>query len=389
MVHIAFFAPKGPGHVNPMLGLATELVRRGHRVTFAAPEVFAERIEETGAEYVPAPSTWSRSAGAVPQMHGKEFVRAMGMLLGETKVVHASQVNREAPDLVVHDGPLAWWGRMLARQWGVPAVETWPNLVSNKHWSLHHDYTTFNALSPRFLLMILRIGRYLKSQGITDVGSFLQGTGAADRLVMLPRAFQYEGDTFREGYRFVGPGLTGRAFQSDWSPPSDAPVVLVSLGTSYNDRPDFYRMVAQSAADLPWQVVMAIGATDPADLGVLPPNVEVHPQVPQLAVLRHASVFVTHAGMGGTMEGLDAGVPMVALPQMAEQRANADRVQALGLGLALDPEQLDTDNLWKAVGRVADDPAVRERLAWMRGEISEAGGAHAAADAVEEVLERR
>src|SRR5690606_35308162 len=38
MAQIAFFAPMGPGHVNPMLGLAAALVRRGHDVTFAAPE---------------------------------------------------------------------------------------------------------------------------------------------------------------------------------------------------------------------------------------------------------------------------------------------------------------------------------------------------------------
>lgn len=389
MAQIAFFGPMGPGHVNPMLGPAAELVRRGHDVTFAAPEVFAERISETDAEYVPAPTTWAGGATTVPQMHGRELVRAMNLLLAETKVVHAALADRPAPDLVVHDGPLAWWGRLLARQWGVLAVETWPNLVSNEHWSMHHDYTKFNPLSPGFLLMLLRVGRYLKSQGTGDVGAFLQGTDAAARLVLLPRAFQYEGDTFGEGYRFVGPGLTERAFQSDWSPTSDAPVVLVSLGTSYNDRPEFYRMVAQSARGLPWQVVMAIGRTDPAALGELPDNVEIHAQVPQLAVLRRASVFVTHAGMGGTMEGLSFGVPLVALPQMAEQRANADRIQGLGLGLALDPEHLGADTLWKAVARVAEDAGVRERLEWMRGEIEAAGGAAAAADTVEEVLGRR
>lgn len=386
MAQIAFFAPMGAGHVNPMLGLAAELVRRGHDVTFAAPEVFSARVAETGAEYVPAPTTWTRGSTAVPQMHGREFVRAMNLLLKETEVVHAALADRPAPDLVVHDAPLAWWGRVLAHQWGVPAVETWPNLVSNKHWALHHDYTTFNPVSPRFLLTVLRMGRYLKRQGIGDVGAFLQGEDAAARLVLLPRAFQYEGDTFGDGYHFVGPGLTERAFQSDWSPSSDAPVVLVSFGTSYNDRPEFYRMVAQSAAGLPWHVVMAIGGTDPAALGELPDNVEVHSQVPQIAVLRHASVFVTHAGMGGTMEGLSFGVPLVALPQMAEQRANADRVQGLGLGLALDPENLGADTLWKAVARVAGDRAVRERLEWMRGQVAESGGAAAAADTVEKVL---
>ena len=109
--------------------------------------------------------------------------------------------------------------------------------------------------------------------------------------------------------------------------------------------------------------------------------------MPQIAVLRHATVFVTHAGMGGTMEGLANEVPLVALPQMAEQRANADRIRQLGLGRALDPDTVDGDSLWKAVEEVAHDPDVRERLRWMRDRIDEAGGAEAAADAVEGLLD--
>lgn len=164
------------------------------------------------------------------------------------------------------------------------------------------------------------------------------------------------------------------------------PVVLVSLGTAYNRRPDFYRMVLGSAAGRPWQVVLAVGAVDPAELGPIPPNVEVRPHVPQLAVLRHARAFVTHAGMGSTMESLYYEVPMVALPQMAEQRANADRVAELNLGATLSPERLTPEALWNEVDRVAADPTIRERLAWMRGEIDAAGGAAAAADAIEKLL---
>ncbi|MBR8743651.1 macrolide family glycosyltransferase [Nocardiopsis sp. MG754419] len=385
MAHIAFFAPNGPGHVNPLLGTAAELVRRGHRVTFAAPEEFAARVTETGAEHVPTPTTW-RGGGDAPQMHGRGFVRAVGLLLEEIRVVHASQVDRQAPDLVVHDGTLAWWGRLLAHRWQVPAVENWPNLVSNEHWGMHQEYTKFNPMSPRFLLTLFRMARFARAQGVTDVAGFLRGSGAALRLVTLPRAFQYEGDTFADTHLFVGPDLTARAARQHWTPPTDDPVLLVSLGTAYNDRPDLYREIARSAAGRPWHVVMAIGGTDPADLGELAPNVEVHAQVPQLAVLRHATVFVTHAGMGGTMEGLAHEVPLVALPQMAEQRANADRVAELGLGRALDPDTVDAATLWAAVEEVAHDPAVRERLGWMREQITEAGGAVAAADAVEGLL---
>jgi MGT family glycosyltransferase len=388
MATVAFFAPIGAGHVNPTLGLAAELVQRGHRVTYATTEANAERVAETGAEIVPWTSSWDAlDQAAVPQMHGKELIRAMGLLLDETRSALAQLGSGERPDLVVHDGPLCWWGRILAARWQVPSVETWPNLVSNEHWSMHRQYTTFNPLSFGFLRMAMRLGRLLREEGLGDVQAFMRGDRAAVRLVLLPRAFQYAGETFGDGYAFVGPGLTERAYQGQWEPPGgDLPVALVSLGTAYNDRPDFYRAVLRGAEGRPWHVVLAVGGVDSGELGPIPPNVEVHGSAPQLAVLRHARAFVTHAGMGSTMESLHFGVPMVAVPQMAEQRANADRIAELGLGQALPASGLSGSALWEAVEQVATDRRVRERLSWMRDEMAAAGGAPAAAAEVEKVL---
>jgi MGT family glycosyltransferase len=389
MATVAFFAPAAAGHVNPTLGLAAELVRRGHRVTYATTTVYAERVAETGAEVVPVTSTWEGSGDVdTPQFHGRELVRAMGLLLTETKSMLAQLHDAERPDLVVNDGTMGWWGRILARRWQVPSVETWPNLVSNEHWAMSQKYTTFNPLSPAFLLMAVRLSRFLKKQGAEGMQAFMSGDAAALRLVTLPRAFQYAGETFTDRYEFVGPLVDDRGYQGGWEPSGDLPVLLVSLGTAYNDRPGFYRTVLSSAAGRPWQVVLAVGGADIGALGPVPANVQVHRQVPQLAVLRHARVFVTHAGMGGTMEGLHFEVPLVAIPQMAEQRANADRIAELGLGTVLPPEAVTADTLWSAVEGVAADERVRERLAWMRGEMTAAGGAPAAADAVERILGR-
>ncbi|MFG1706263.1 macrolide family glycosyltransferase [Nonomuraea sp. M3C6] len=387
MATIAFFAPSAAGHVNPTLGLAAELVRRGHRVTYATTEAYAARVAETGAEVVPFTSAWdSLDLPDVPQMHGKELIRAMGLLLDETRAALPQLADAPRPDLVVHDGTLCWWGRILAKRWQVPSVETWPNFVGNEHWSMHRKYTTINPLSLGFLRMMLRLGRFLRKEGFADVQAFVRGDGAGVRLVMLPRAFQFVGETFGDGYEFVGPALTQRAYQGGWEPSGDLPVVLVSLGTGYNDRPDFYRTVLRAAEGRPWQVVLAVGGVDPAALGPVPPNVEVHAQVPQLAVLSHARVFVTHAGMGSTMESLHFGVPMVTVPQMAEQRANADRIAELGLGRALPIGDVTGSAVWEAVAEVAADQRVRERLSWMKGELAAAGGATGAADAVEKLL---
>ena len=387
MSRIVFMGPHGHGHITPMLGLATELVARGHDVIFAAPGEYEKGVIATGAGFHRVRSLWeSLDAEAIPQMHGWEMVRAMGLLLDETKAMVGQLADLPRPDLVVHDGTLGWWGRILAHRWGVPSVETWPNFVGNKHWNMRR-YVRINPFDPKFLLIMIRIGRFLRSEGITDVGAFMEGRLANARIVTLPQAFQPRGETFSD-YDFVGPIIADRSFQGAWATRAqDVPVVLVSLGTAYNNRPEFFQMVAESSRGRSWHVVMAVGEqVNIDDLGVLPSNVEVYVRVPQLSVLERAHAFVTHAGMGSTLEALALRVPMVALAQMAEQRANADRISELGFGESLDPQTITPDALWSAIERVSQDPQIARRLSNICLEIEASGGAKAGADVAERII---
>jgi MGT family glycosyltransferase len=90
--------------------------------------------------------------------------------------------------------------------------------------------------------------------------------------------------------------------------------------------------------------------------------------------------------MGSTMEALYYGVPLVCVPQMVEQEVNADRVAELGLGVRLDPDRVSAADLRGAVDTVVGDVAVHAALDRMRTAIGRAGGAVAAADAIEDHL---
>jgi MGT family glycosyltransferase len=167
-------------------------------------------------------------------------------------------------------------------------------------------------------------------------------------------------------------------------------VVLVSLGSVYNNAPEFYRSCAAAFADSPWHVVLAVGErVDLAEIGPLPGNVEVHRVVPQVDVLATCSVFLCHAGMGGLMEAMQAGVPVVTVPQTVEQESNAARVEQLGLGVRLDPPLVTAEALRAMVDKVAGDPGFAARVVAMRRDIETAGGAARAADVVESLLAAR
>jgi MGT family glycosyltransferase len=134
-------------------------------------------------------------------------------------------------------------------------------------------------------------------------------------------------------------------------------------------------------------VVLQIGRfVDPAELGVVPANIEVRSWVPQVAVLREADVFITHAGAGGSQEGLVSGTPMVAVPQAVDQFGNADMLQSLGVARHVPMEEATAEKLRAAVLALVDDPEVHRRLKEVQEEMAAEGGTRRAADLIEAEL---
>jgi zeaxanthin glucosyltransferase len=118
------------------------------------------------------------------------------------------------------------------------------------------------------------------------------------------------------------------------------PLVLVSLGTFLSSRDDVLATIARGLGGLGVRVAMAIGAADRESLGELPDDWLVMPVLPQVALLEHASLLVTHAGNNSVTEAIAAGVPMLALPFSTDQFDGAAAVEANRLGRAADPNRI-------------------------------------------------
>nr|AZF85926.1 glycosyltransferase [Catenulispora sp.] len=262
-------------------------------------------------------------------------------------------------------------------------------LVSNEHWSMGDGYAKLSGWSPRLWKFLGELNKLLREVGTRiSAKDLLTGTGEAKRLVFIPRAFQFRGETFDESFQFVGPCLHERRFLGSWERPHEnGPLLLVTLGTIYNLNPGFFRTCMRAVESLGGHVVIAVGdGIDPESLGETPPNVELRRFVAQMDVLKHADLFISHAGMGSTMESLTFGVPMLVAPQMAEENANADRVVELGAARMLPDDGLTPVSLREAIDAALADDGIRRRARELRDEIRAAGGAAAAADSVEAAL---
>ncbi|WP_214366675.1 macrolide family glycosyltransferase [Pseudonocardia sp. H11422] len=385
MSHIAMFSIGAHGHVNPSLPVIAELVARGHRISYAVPESFAPVVASSGATPVVYDSVLPDEAAGERWPDGG--VEAMSIFLDEAEQalpqLHAAFAG-DRPAVVLYD-IAAYAARVLAHQWGVPLVQLSPAMVA---WDGYTDDMAGVLAAirddPARPTYRTRFAAWLAEQGIVlSVDDF---TGRPPRCIaLIPRALQPHADRVDEAvYTFVGPSLDARPHQGDWPEP-DRPLLLISLGSAYTDHAAFYRDCVAAFGGLDWQVVISIGRhVDPAELGRLPPNVELHRWVPQLAVLGRASAFVTHAGMGGCSEGLYQGVPMVAVPQAVDQFTNAAMLEELGIGVHLPMEQVTPQALRTAVLDLVGSPVVAARADVLRA----AGGAARAADIIEAQLRR-
>lgn len=386
--HIAFFNFPAVGHVNPTIGVVEELVRRGHRVTCTVTEHFAPIVKAAGAEPVRYDSVFGDfyRAPLTPEESAGEGLRSLDEATSLVAQV-APFYEENRPDVIVHDF-MAWGARFFAAAHGIPVIRTYPVFGANEHFSIREKFPVAELDDPRIVEAVRGLAAVLPRFGLpADPMGFLTHIERL-ALVFLPREFQYAGETFDERFVFTGPCIAERPYQGTWRPTSpDRPVLLVSLGTSARGWPEFFTMAIEAFGDSEWDVLITVGDhTDPAALGPLPANVDVRRYAPQLDVLRHARLFISHGGMNSTMESLDNGVPMILVPQSNEQRANALRVEELGLGRLLAKEDVTVESLRATVDQVAGDPSVAERVRAVRERMRSVDGPAVAADAVEAYL---
>ncbi len=397
MSHVAVIGYFGLGHVIPTLDTVAQLVARGHRVTYVTAGASARKVAGTGATVVEYDSVLARVDLAVMDSP-EQMDRLLPLGVQEDAALIAAAERALAgdrPDLVVSDATRFGSGRILGRKWDVPTASFCTVLLSNEHFSFYDRVQAKQGPQPR--------RRPHVANAMRGLLGLLAAHGQSDRtleefyrpqeglyVAFYPRSFQFAGDTFDERYVFVGPNLDEGADPGEWTPPADGRgVLMISLGTSVHRRPDFFRMCVDAFRDSDWHVVMhAHSGLDLAGLGALPPNVEVHRWLPQLAVLRHTDVLVCHGGMGTLMAAFAEDTPVVVVPNSAEQMINADRVLERGLGRVLTQDAVTAATLRGAVDEVHADPVTRGRVAAMRADIRHAGGGSFAADAIEAYLKR-
>jgi MGT family glycosyltransferase len=188
-------------------------------------------------------------------------------------------------------------------------------------------------------------------------------------------------------YRFVGPSIEARADETPfpWHELGKRPRVFVSLGTIGSDSAGnarFFAATVDALRDFDGQVILVA----PNGMVTQPPaSFIVRERVPQLALLREVDAVVTHGGHNTVCEALAHGLPMVVAPIRHDQPTVAAQVVRAGAAVRVRYGRISANVLRDAVERALHDPELRAAAMRVGESFRNAGGAQAAAQALEQL----
>ena len=402
MSKVLFFNIPAYGHTYPTLPLVAELVRRGEQVVYYSSPAFQQAIEQTGAIFRNSATPFLQ----VETQIDENMVRVAYKLLQGSRFALDNilpQVREDAPDYIIHDG-LCPWGKYIAQIMRVPAICSMTTFaippVSGKNFlRVSKNPGNMRLLFSTPIARMLFDGRdrlipfhtlsdqLHKKYGIAKPQVFDMFTNRAMmNIVYTTKQFQPFAEVFDDTFKFVGPSIVARSDTStvSFEVPDETPVIYISLGTVFNDKADFYRMCYEAFADIGRTVVLSIGKrTNIAALGTMPRNFIVQEFVPQLELLQRTALFVTHGGMNSVSEALYYGVPLIVIPQSADQNLVGQRIEQLGAGKALGRHSLTVQKLRSTAEDILANPTFQQASVRLGKSFGQPDGYVHAADEIQ------
>lgn len=367
--HISFIVEQAYGHIVPTLGIAMELIRRGHRVSYATSENFIPLVARSGATVFQINPMKTRAAifnvlfkktsadGFEDTDINPEVIQRYREIITRRTHHTLPQLERcyetERPDLIIHDDGEDFAGRLLAERWGVAKIRL-----------------SFLQISDR------------------DLPAY-----ANDRSVIIPmpRFFNDDLRSEDEKLHFVGFTPEGRVNPAcRWKNPRPSNKIILANPTSgIFSQTHFCSLVIDAFKNSRYNVVLSVPSVDPwsaidvPSLGKLPDNFHVNTSAAHIEILRDCQLFVGQGGPGSTLEALYCGVPLLLLPPASGHELSAKRIVDLGLGRRLDLSKVSPAELNEAAESVMSDRVIRTRLHARQEEMMANPGGARAADLVE------
>lgn len=392
------------GHIAPVLPLAAKLVERGHDVAWYTGKEFRDKVEATGARYLPmvhghdndspymlnmveerekfkgvAQIKYDIKYGFVGAMPGhvqdvenilKTF--SADVLLGDTAFSAGAIISKRnnLPWAIINITVLSLPSRDLA-PFGLGIMPR-----SGLFGQLRNRFLYWLAEKMVFREVYTYYEQLAAEQGWPDMGKVTIPVSSPYLFLQLSvPSFEYVRSDLPPQVHYVGPLLP--AAPKDFDPPvwwdevvnTTKPVVLVTQGTVATNAD---QLVAPTLKALAHEDVVVVATADAESLNMdIPANARVVPFIPFAHLMPHVDVMVTNGGYGGTTIALAHGVPIVSGGITEDKAEVSNRIAYSGVGINLKTATPSPEKVRKAVKEILSNSRYRHNARHMQAEFGE------------------
>ncbi|AEY67948.1 macrolide family glycosyltransferase [Clostridium sp. BNL1100] len=380
MSHVLFINVFGHGHINPTISIVSELVDRGEKVTYIAGEEFKDKIEGAGARFIGYKNfdeLGFNNGDISPTEIEPQLMEIARVYVEIIEIVFSIKDNF---DYVIYDS-LFFVGAEIAKILKIPAISSNSTFAVNDKtnylWSFFTrfgpvikellnkpDFAAINFLREKYGIIVPDL------LGLHKLKSDLS-------LVYTSRYFQMNSESFDDSYKFIGPSISDRQeiLAPELISKEKSKIIYISLGTIFNKSIEFYESCFEAFRGMDAKIIMSVGMNIDIDsFKDIPDNFIIRNYVPQLEILKHADLFITHGGMNSTNEGLYYSVPLIVVPHFFDQPVVAYRVAELGAGIVIEKDKVSPALLKDSVTKILSDKSYKVNSEKIGKSLRESGG---------------
>jgi MGT family glycosyltransferase len=337
--------------VNPGLPIASELVSRGHHVSWYTGSGFRASVESVGARHVPV----ERGIDPAGDIDGflnehfpeREHLRGLAAVKFDLRLFYDGAIGefqdlqtflKTGPVDAIFSDPATLGALFLAERDEIPCAvfgmtiplirsrDTPPPALGLAPGSSALARLRNRALDALMSSLLLRdVTRYAdgvrRQLGLPEAGrSFLEEPIATGRLWLQATTpdFEYPRRDLPDHFRFIGPLLPkppDRFEPPSWWEELDGgrPVVLVTQGTARGNPDELLVPTLRALEGQDLLVVATTGGSDAVSAlgGRVPRNARIEPFLSYHHLLPKADLMITNGGYGGVHFALSYGVPLI------------------------------------------------------------------------------
>ena len=404
------------GDVHPIIELGTALKGRGHRPTIVTNEFFGEQIRAAGIEFIQM-GTIQEADDAVADPRLWHKTKAFECVVERAIAPNIPRLyeilmKRCGPETIVAASCISLGAHIAHEKMGFPfaIVNLQPAVFRSLHDGGYQGRMPLGPGVPKFIkksfywmadkllvdkLLCPLVNAFRASVGLAPLSRIFEGYHQSAELVIcfFPEWFAPLQPDWPPNTRLVGfvlhdardhyevPDEVERFLSSGTAP------IVFTPGSAASTLHDFFDESVKACRLGGFRAMLVTNYREqlPDDL---PEGVRAFPYLPFGEILPRCSTLVYAGGVGTCAQAIKAAVPQLVVPQAHDQPDNAARVERLGLGHRIYPEQYKAKRVAQTLAGLQTSAAIRQRCGEYSARIDSGESLRRTCELIEELGRR-